>query len=172
MTWEVDSILVFSSKPGHVRLGYMGHLTLISEDVIGALEHYPPELRLLLAQYAPQPDWDEYVSGRYHETKVKDTSLLGGGKPVVMSGESRGAPKWKVDEAEMGSAPVAGTNGMEPVASVESSSEVRGEFRRTNRLTREQSADFGAAPTGHDDDEDNGPPQVFLDFDFLHVSRR
>lgn len=157
-----SSCSAFSSKPGHVRLGYMGHLTLISEDVIGALEHYPPDLKLLLAQYSPQPDWDEYVGGRYHETKVKDTSLLGGGKPVVMSGGARGATKWKVDEADMAAAPTSGANGVEMAGPTESSSEVKGEFTRTGRLTREQSADFGVAPIGHDEEEDNGPPQVTL----------
>ncbi|EJD02211.1 SAPS-domain-containing protein, partial [Fomitiporia mediterranea MF3/22] len=150
-----------SSKPGHVRLGYMGHLTLISEDVIGALEHYPPNLRLLLAQYAPQPDWDEYVSGRYHETKVRDTSLLGGGKPVVMSNASRGATKWKVDEAEIGlTPPPPGANGTETTNLGEPLSEMKGEFRRTSRLTRESSADFGITPVSHDEEDDNGPPQV------------
>ncbi|KAL5532801.1 SIT4 [Sanghuangporus sanghuang] len=149
-----------SSKPGHVRLGYMGHLTLISEDVIGALDHYPPDLKLLLNQYAPRPDWDEYVSGRYHETKVKDTSLLGGGKPVIAPGTERGAAKWKVDEAEIGPTPLPTINGSEAVCSPEATSQMRGEFRRTNRITRESSADFGAAaPLNHDDEEDNGPPQ-------------
>ncbi|KIP08741.1 hypothetical protein PHLGIDRAFT_363378, partial [Phlebiopsis gigantea 11061_1 CR5-6] len=87
-----------SSRPKGVRLGYMGHLTLVSEDVIGALEHFPPDLRLLVAQYAPQPAWDEYVSGRYKETKKRDSELLGGGKPVVAGGMRAGA--WRVDEAD------------------------------------------------------------------------
>ncbi|KAH8117023.1 SIT4 phosphatase-associated protein-domain-containing protein [Phellopilus nigrolimitatus] len=121
-----------STKPRHVRLGYMGHLTLVSEDVIGALEHYPPELKLLLAQYAPQPDWDDYVGGRYHETKTKDTSLLGGV-----------------------------SNGVETTAAAsDPPSEIKSEFRRTGRLTRESSADFGIAPVERDDeDEATGPPQ-------------
>ena len=53
----------------------MGHLTLISEDVIGALEHLPPDLRLQIGQYAPQPEWDDYVTGRYKETKKKDVAM-------------------------------------------------------------------------------------------------
>ncbi|KAI6036028.1 SIT4 phosphatase-associated protein-domain-containing protein [Pisolithus microcarpus] len=52
-----------SVKPKGVRLGYMGHLTLMSEDVITALEHYPQELRSMIERYAPQPDWSEYVTG-------------------------------------------------------------------------------------------------------------
>lgn len=146
-----------SAKPKGVRLGYMGHLTLISEDVIGALEHFPPDLRLLAAQYAPQPEWDEYVTGRYKETKKKDTILLGGGKPVVAPGMRNGSASWKVDEADTGgvatTAPRASEEGQE--------GQMKGEFRRTAKM-REGSADFGAM---EDDDEDfsrAGPPHVSM----------
>lgn len=139
----------------------MGHLTLISEDVISALEHYPPELRLILAQFAPQPGWDDYVSGRYHETKKKDTSLLGGGKPVVTGNASRGAPRWKVDEADSGSGPPASTDGDPADTGV--NEEMTSEFRRTNRPTRESSADFGVAlPMQEESTDAGGPPHVSL----------
>ena len=71
-----------SQKKG-VRLAYMGHLTLISEDVISALTLYPVELSETLAHYCPQPQWDAYVSGRFKETKDRDSTQLGGGKPMV-----------------------------------------------------------------------------------------
>ncbi|KAG8932147.1 hypothetical protein FRC02_001620 [Tulasnella sp. 418] len=71
------------SKPKGVRLGYMGHLTLISEDIVSALEHYPEDLIGILSAFAPQPAWEEYVSGKYKETRDKDTSQLGGGKPAI-----------------------------------------------------------------------------------------
>lgn len=141
-----------SAKPKGVRLGYMGHLTLISEDVINALEHFPPELRLIIAQHAPQPEWDEYVTGRYKETKKKDSSLLGGGKPVIAPG-MRGAAQWKVDEADTGTATNAERDR-------EAEQEGRGELRRNVRTAREGSADFGAAPMEEDDDDEfhAGPP--------------
>lgn len=145
-----------SARPKGVRLGYMGHLTLISEDVISTLEHLPPDLRLLIAQHAPQPEWDEYVTGRYKETKKKDTILLGGGKPVVQQSMRNGASQWKVDEADTGTAATAPT-------SQESGGdqEMNGDFRRT---MREASADFGAAAPMDDDDDDDdyhsGAPHV------------
>ncbi|KAG8929795.1 hypothetical protein FRC00_001415 [Tulasnella sp. 408] len=71
------------SKPKGSRVGYMGHLTLISEDIVSAFDHYPPDVIDILSSYAPRPEWDQYVSGKYKETKDKDTSQLGGGKPVV-----------------------------------------------------------------------------------------
>lgn len=150
-----------SAKPKGVRLGYMGHLTLISEDVITALEHFPPDLRLTIAKFAPQPDWDEYVTGRYNETKKRDQALLGGGKPVVSAGSSRpGSSQWKVDEEDTsggGGGGQGGGGGSDGGASsVEA--DMQGEFRRSTgaRPTRESSADFGPAPI-EEDDEDFSP---------------
>lgn len=127
----------------------MGHLTLISEDVITAMEHSPPDLRLIMAQYTPQPEWDDYVTGRYQETKTKDTSLLGGGKPAV-SLASRPGNGWKVDEQDLG-----GTSALMPAAKAISNrvEESRGEFRRSAAARREGSADFGA-PMDEDEDGD------------------
>ncbi|KAI0797491.1 SAPS-domain-containing protein [Abortiporus biennis] len=141
-----------SSKPKGVRLGYMGHLTLLSEDVIGALEHFPPELRLIVAQCAPHPEWDEYVTGRYKETKTKDTSLLGGGKPVIAPGMRNGSvPQWKVDEADTGAG--AGSSNEETTALQQESG---GELRRNVRTAREPSADFGSGEMDDDDEEFHG----------------
>ena len=124
----------------------MGHLTLISEDVIGALEHLPPDLRLQIGQFAPQPEWDEYVTGRYKETKKKDTSLLGGGKPVVAPSMRNGAAQWKVDEAD-----AVATSAPGRASEQTSATETKGEFKRT-RSRREGSEDFGAMAMDDDDD--------------------
>ncbi|KAL4256787.1 SAPS family protein [Pleurotus pulmonarius] len=150
------------SKPKGVRLGYMGHLTLIAADVITALERFPPELQLTIVEYAPQT-WDDYVTGRYNEAKMNDTRLLGGGKPVVTAGMNRGSAQWKVDEADASTAaaPALETNGNA------SSQETQGEFRRASgsRLTRESSADFGP-PDGNDDDRTS----QFASFDLHSAS--
>lgn len=129
----------------------MGHLTLISEDVITAMEHSTPELRLLMAQYTPQPEWDGYVTGRYQETKIKDTSLLGGGKPAV-SLAARPGNSWKVDEQD-----IAGPSALMPAARAIANrvEESRGEFRRSAAARREGSADFGPA-VPMDEDNDSG----------------
>ncbi|KAI0748433.1 SIT4 phosphatase-associated protein-domain-containing protein [Daedaleopsis nitida] len=147
---------VESEKPKGLRLGYMGHLTLISEDVIGALEHLPPDLRLQIGQYAPQPEWDEYVTGRYKETKKKDSSLLGGGKPVVAPSMRNGAAQWKVDEADTVATPA-------PPRSVEAGSEIKSEFRRSSSR-REGSADFGSMPMMDEDEEFNSAPSRFANY--------
>ena len=76
----------------------MGHLTLIAEDVLVTLERYPPDLRETLVKYAPVPEWEEYVKGRYNETKERDSNMLGGGKPAVAGSTQRAFSKWQVDE--------------------------------------------------------------------------
>jgi serine/threonine-protein phosphatase 6 regulatory subunit 3 len=130
----------------------MGHLTQVAEDVIGALEHYPPNLRLIIEQYAPQPAWQEYVTGRFNETKKRDSSLLGGGRPAVTS-TSRAGGRWTVDEED---------NGPSLSAAATTGPGITSEFRRsvTTRPSRATSADFGPAPMDDDDDHGAGPPQV------------
>lgn len=151
-----------SAKPKGVRLGYMGHLTLISEDVIVALERFPPDLRLMIIQYAPDPEWDQYVTGRYNETKKRDTRLLGGGKPVVAPGTARSAARWKVDGED------PNTLQSDDNGTTSGGHEVRGEFRRAGsvRPSRETSADFGPAPMDDEDedeeDDNNAAPHVCI----------
>ncbi|KAJ7706882.1 SIT4 phosphatase-associated protein-domain-containing protein [Mycena rosella] len=141
------------AEPKSVRLGFMGHLTLISEDVLMALERFPPDLRAAIAQYAPQPAWDEYVAGRYNETKRRDTELLGGGKPVVRAGAAGagGGARWKVDEEDAGTPALSEGDGAGG-----GTANGRGEFRRANsaRPMRESSADFGAAPMEDDEGDE------------------
>ena len=152
-----------SSKPKGVRLGYMGHLMLISEDVITALARFPPDLRLIIIQYAPEPEWDQYVTGRYNETKEEDARLLGGGKPVV-SGKGRNVMQWKVDEDDMGVGESGGGNGNGLNGGSGSGGGVRGEFRRASSVGPSSgpvtsTADFGPAPMDEDEeDEDNVLP--------------
>ncbi|TFK68279.1 SAPS-domain-containing protein [Pluteus cervinus] len=147
-----------ATKPKGVRLGYMGHLTLIAEDIIVALERFPPGLaQLITSQYTP-PEWGQYISGRFNETKSKDSALLGGGKPIINvnggGGPGRGGASWKVDE-EM-SSDGGNTYG---------GGETRGEFRRgTNGPGRPtNTADFGSVPMNMDDDDDDedGTPHQF-----------
>ncbi|KAG6836788.1 hypothetical protein H0H93_003209 [Arthromyces matolae] len=143
-------------KNNGTRLGYMGHLTFMADDVITALEHFPPELRLILITYAPSPGWDDYVVGRYNETKRKDARLLGGGKPQITPGTARSVGKWKVDE---GDADMAYTASASSPAKPTEFSEPRGEFKRatSTRPARASSADFGPATMMEDSEEDEAP---------------
>lgn len=141
---------------------------MISTDLIAALERFPADIVSEIRSYAPEePAWTNYVNGKFQETKHRDTSLLGGGKPVVGPGLNRpGLGRWKVDEevpspslspsingGERNPVNGAGNGSGTPVPNGSGSS-MRGEFRRTG-VRREGSADFGVASM--DDDDDLGP---------------
>jgi len=70
------------SQDKGVRLGYMGHLTLIAEEVLKLAERIPLEL---LDQHVVQkltsPEWNEYVDVTLTETRTRDNAILGGVRP-------------------------------------------------------------------------------------------
>ena len=152
-----------SSKPKGVRLGYMGHLMLISEDVITALARFPPDLRLIIIQYAPEPEWDQYVTGRYNETKEEDARPLGGGKPIVGNGvRGGGVMQWKVDENDLdgGGSGTSGGGTGDGNGGGGGGGGFRGEFRRASSVGPSSgqvtsTADFGSAPMDEDEDDDD-----------------
>ncbi|KAK0721332.1 SIT4 phosphatase-associated protein-domain-containing protein [Apiosordaria backusii] len=66
------------------RMGYMGHLTLIAEEVVKFTERHPPELlsEIVLEKVMAQ-DWINYVEGALAETRERDNAILGGVRPEV-----------------------------------------------------------------------------------------
>lgn len=69
------------------RMGYMGHLTLIAEEVVKFTERHPPELlsETVLDKVMSQ-DWINYVEGALAETRERDNAILGGVRPDVALG--------------------------------------------------------------------------------------
>lgn len=69
------------------RMGYMGHLTLIAEEVVKFTERHPPELLsdTVLDKVMSQ-DWINYVEGALAETRERDNAILGGVRPEVALG--------------------------------------------------------------------------------------
>ncbi|KAF2221920.1 SIT4 phosphatase-associated protein-domain-containing protein [Elsinoe ampelina] len=65
-----------------MRLGYMGHLTLIAEEVCKFAERHPPELLgEEVMKKVTLPEWAEYVEGTLTETRDRDNAVLGGVRP-------------------------------------------------------------------------------------------
>ncbi|KAI9510264.1 SIT4 phosphatase-associated protein-domain-containing protein [Russula earlei] len=122
--------------------GIWGISLSFRKTVITALDRFPPDLKRVIEEYAPQSAWDDYVRGRYKETRKKDTSLLGGGKPAVIASLTRPAGQWRVDEEDP--RPPA----LQPVVKVDPP-ETKGEFRPLANT-----ADFGTALHADDDDDD------------------
>ena len=71
----------------NMRLGYMGHLTLIAEEVVKFTERHPPEfLSKSLLDKVMDPDWIDYVERTLAETRERDNAILGGVRPDIAVG--------------------------------------------------------------------------------------
>lgn len=66
----------------NMRLGYMGHLTLIAEEVLKFTERHPAELlsQSVLDKVMSQ-SWIDYVEQTLAETRERDNAILGGVRP-------------------------------------------------------------------------------------------
>jgi SIT4-associating protein SAP185/190 len=74
------------------RMGYMGHLTLIAEEVVKFTERHPPELLSeTVLERVMAPDWINYVEGALAETRERDNAILGGVRPEVAMSNRAGA---------------------------------------------------------------------------------
>jgi SIT4-associating protein SAP185/190 len=71
----------------NTRLGYMGHLTLIAEEVVKFSERHPPELlcQSVLDKVMSQ-QWIDYVEQTLAETRERDNAILGGVRPDMSVG--------------------------------------------------------------------------------------
>jgi SIT4-associating protein SAP185/190 len=71
-----------SQKKRNMRLGYMGHLTLIAEEVCKFGNRLPTEhLDPIVFERVGREEWTKYVEGTLAETRDKDNAVLGGVRP-------------------------------------------------------------------------------------------
>jgi len=80
-----------SQEKTKTRMGYMGHLTLIAEEVVKFTERHPPELlsETVLDRVMRQ-HWINYVEGALAETRERDNAILGGVRPDMAIGNRPG----------------------------------------------------------------------------------
>ncbi|KAI7867052.1 SIT4 phosphatase-associated protein-domain-containing protein [Mucor mucedo] len=64
-------------KPKGMRLGYMGHLTFISDEVIKLFEGYPEGIISAVKDSIDLDKWHVYCVGQLKETKERDSLPLG-----------------------------------------------------------------------------------------------
>jgi len=70
-----------------MRLGYMGHLTLIAEEVVKFTERHPPELLSeSVLEKVMNGEWITYVEVTLAETRERDNAILGGVRPDMSVG--------------------------------------------------------------------------------------
>jgi SIT4-associating protein SAP185/190 len=71
----------------NMRLGYMGHLTLIAEEVVKFSERHPPELLSQdVLDKVTGKLWSDYVENVLSETRERDNAILGGIRPDHAAG--------------------------------------------------------------------------------------
>ena len=71
----------------NMRLGYMGHLTLIAEEVVKFSERHPSELLSQpVLDKVMEKIWSDYVENTLAETRERDNAILGGVRPDVAGG--------------------------------------------------------------------------------------
>ncbi|KAL4798724.1 SIT4 phosphatase-associated protein-domain-containing protein [Aspergillus venezuelensis] len=80
-----------TQKAKRIRLGYMGHLTLIAEEVVKFSERHPPELLSpTVMESVLSPEWIDYVEQILSETRERDNAILGGVRPDISIGHRQG----------------------------------------------------------------------------------
>ncbi|KAK5944445.1 sporulation-induced protein [Knufia obscura] len=71
-----------AEKKKNMRLGYMGHLTLVAEEVVKFGERHSREtLSELVQSYIYGKAWEDYVTKTLAETRDRDNAILGGFRP-------------------------------------------------------------------------------------------
>ncbi|GMK57546.1 hypothetical protein CspeluHIS016_0403800 [Cutaneotrichosporon spelunceum] len=70
-------------KPPKPRLSYMGHISLIAEELIKFFARCPADLYETIRPSYSQDAWDAFVEGSLRETRARDTQPLAGGKPMT-----------------------------------------------------------------------------------------
>ncbi|KAG4302018.1 hypothetical protein PCK1_001693 [Pneumocystis canis] len=64
-------------KPCGSRLGYMGHLTLIAEEVVKFVERYPCHTMFpIIVEKITSAEWIDYVQHSLSETRAKNNAIL------------------------------------------------------------------------------------------------
>lgn len=84
-----------------VRLGYMGHLTLIAEEVVKFVERYPPQsISPLITEKVTAPEWIEYVETTLAATRARDSAVLGGERPRIPQQQQQASSgmTWEMNE--------------------------------------------------------------------------
>src|SRR5271170_4612957 len=71
-----------AQRKKNMRLGYMGHLTLVAEEVVKFGERHPKEvLSPTVQEFVYGAAWDCYVTNTLAETRDRDNAILGGFRP-------------------------------------------------------------------------------------------
>jgi len=72
---------VEEKKEKGLRLGYMGHLTHISDEICKLMSKCSDQFSEKINEYINGNDWTDYINNSLQETKNRDCQALGGQRP-------------------------------------------------------------------------------------------
>lgn len=76
-----------AQEKNRMRLGYMGHLTLVAEEVVKFSERNPTHiLPQSVLDKVMRKQWIDYVEQTLSETRERDNAILGGVRPDLSVG--------------------------------------------------------------------------------------
>ncbi|KAM0792410.1 hypothetical protein ACM66B_005088 [Microbotryomycetes sp. NB124-2] len=67
------------AKPNGIRLGFMGHMILIAEEIVKLFTRFPVEIYAAVQSHIPEQEWTKYTETTLRETRDRDLVQLGGG---------------------------------------------------------------------------------------------
>lgn len=70
-----------SSTPPKPRLSYMGHISLIAEELVKFFARCPVDLFDVIKGSFDSEAWEAFVNGALRDTRARDSEPLAGGKP-------------------------------------------------------------------------------------------
>lgn len=79
-----------SEGPRRIRLGYMGHLNLIAEEIVKLMERYPLEIGNYVQDHFTT-EWEKFLNEDLSDYRAKESAPLAGGRP---SGNHSGMQNW------------------------------------------------------------------------------
>ncbi|KAL3428154.1 SIT4 phosphatase-associated protein [Phlyctema vagabunda] len=145
-----------------MRLGYMGHLTLIAEEVVKFTERHPPELLSeSVLEKVMNGEWITYVEYTLAETRERDNAILGGVRPDMSVGPRQAvmnavnaANNFGGTSSALQDAGLNGSTGLDSIDLANSNGTTGGSFTLTSGTLL---SGFGSSSDEEDDEmeEDN-----------------
>lgn len=105
-----------AQEKNKMRLGYMGHLTLIAEEVVKFTERHPPELLSdSVLEKVMNGEWITYVEVTLAETRERDNAILGGAKPDLSGGRTLNTQSNFSGSSALADAGLNGSTGLDSI---------------------------------------------------------
>lgn len=146
----------------NMRLGYMGHLTLVAEEVVKFSERHPAELlSQTVMEKVLDREWIDYVEQTLSQTRERDNAVLGGVRPDIGIGPRQAVLNAVNASQGFGNSVAlanAGLNGgQQPLDTIDLSNNGSASSGTFSQGTRSSFSGFGSS--SDDEDEDMDEPE-------------